>query len=652
MNKKISTQIVQGTLRLHPRGFGFIVPFDRTDSLKDIFISADHTEGAVDGDQVEAEVYTESLSSSKGPEGKILTILKRGREYIVGLIQEIDGEKGVRIYSPLLGSSRPILAKYRKQKQRWKIGDRVLLHIIDWGKKPIPTQAEICQYLGNIADASLDVDVAAREFELEQGFSQQAIEEAEYFGSSVTRADEKGRRNLKSLISLTIDPKTAKDFDDALSLSEDEQGNFHLGVHIADVAHYVKEGSVLDLTARNRCNSTYFPGRCVPMLPEQLSNHLCSLRPNVARLTVTVLMTFNREGDLIDSEVLRSVIKSRKRFTYEEAKSVLDGVIPSPYAPVLHQMMKLCLLLKRKRTERGSIDFALPDLVLEVDSGGEPIGYTIHEYDITHQLVEEFMLKANEVVAHTLSKKGAGVLFRIHEEPALENMGEFCALARSLGFSLIENPTKKDIQMLFEEAKQSPAHYQLAIAFIRSMKLAIYSPENIGHYGLALEYYCHFTSPIRRYSDLITERLLFDEHPNPATLSEIALLCSERERISFRAEMSVKTLKKLRLLKREIEQDPQRIYSAVISRVKPFGVLFEIAPLMFEGFLHISQLENDYFMYDNQRDMLVGRRTGKIYKMGSHLQLLLVHIDLIVQETKWEIAGVKKQSARRRKSRR
>jgi len=651
MKKNEEVIFVRGTLRVHPRGFGFIVPFNRIEHPKDIFIAAHFVDGGVDGDEVEAEVFVTSLTSEKGPEGKIVFIIKRGREHMAGIVQEIGSSGIARVYAPLLGTSRPVLVKIEKKKQKMKVGDRVILLIKNWGKKNSPAQGEVCHYLGNISDASIDVKAAVEEFDLESDFSPEAIAEAKAFGDRVKTSDNKGRKNLKDLVSITIDPKTAKDFDDALSLRKDQNGNFHLAVHIADVAHYVKEGSELDKEAKNRCNSTYFPGTCVPMLPEQLSNNLCSLRPNVARLAVSVLMTFDKEGNLTHSQIVRSIIKSKKRFTYEEAKEVIDKKKKSPHAPTLKLMVELCLLLKRKRTERGSIDFSLPETILEVDKKGEPKGYSISEYDISHQLVEEFMLKANEVVATTLSKRGSGVLFRTHEEPTEENMDEFCEFARSLGFPISEDPTKKDLQKLFDESKSSPFAYQLTVAFIRSMKLAIYSPENIGHYGLALANYCHFTSPIRRYSDLVTERLLFDEQSESTDLKEIALQCSEKERISFRAEMSVKNLKKLRFLKKQFEDDPHHVYTATVSRVKPFGLLFEIPPLMIEGFLHISHLENDYFLYDNQRSTLVGRRTGQVHKVGENLKVKLTNIDLIVQESKWELASTSKRPQKKKRRR-
>ncbi len=643
--KKVASEYLRGTLRVHPRGFGFVIPVSRIDCPKDVFIPRHLMADAVDGDEVEVDVLIESLASEKGPEGRIVCILKRGRKHLAGIVHEM-GNDVAHIHAPLLGTSRPVIVKLEK-KNALKVGDRVILHVITWGKQNAPTIGEVAHHLGHISDPSIDVKAAIEEFDLHDAFCPEAIEEAKEYGNRVKVGDIKGREDLRELGCFTIDPTTARDFDDALNLHKDTKGCYHLGVHIADVAHYVPQGSSLDLEAYSRCNSTYFPGRCVPMLPEELSNNLCSLRPEVMRLTVSVLMVLNKDGDLISSKIVRAVIKSKKRFTYEEAKAVIDGKKKSAHAKTLNLMVELCLLLKKKRNERGSIDFALSDTFLEVDKKGEPTGFSVTEYDISHQLVEEFMLKANEIVATHFSKQGIPILFRVHEEPTEENMQEFCAFARSLGFSIPDSPTKQDLQKLFVEVKTSPFAYQLTVGFIRSMKLATYSPENAGHYGLALENYCHFTSPIRRYSDLVTQRLLFNEQPDDIDLNGIALKCSEQERISFRAEMSVKNLKKLRLLRKYYDEDPTRVYQATISRIKPFGLMFEILPMMLEGFLHISHLENDYFIYDEKRGVLVGRHTGRMYKVGETIRVRLVGIDFIVQESKWELASSDKKKPRR-----
>lgn len=633
--KKIEPEIMIGTLRMHHRGFGFVIPENPTAFPQDVFIPKHLTDNAVDGDKVEVAVNPDS-SSEKGPEGKILTVLKRGRSHIGATISHINSHGTIISYAPILGISKPV-AVYPKDDIPLKVGDRVILKILEWGNENKQTFGEVTHLIGHISDPTCDIAAAVEEYDLKDQFTKAAIKEAKKFGNKITKKDLAHREDFTNITTFTIDPETSKDFDDAVSLTKDKKQIYHLGVHIADVAHYVKPDSALDKEAYYRCNSTYFPGSCIPMLPFELSNELCSLKPNVVRLTTSVMMDFDKKGNLLKKRIVRSYIKSAKRFSYEEAKKVLDGKNKSPFLPSLKLMVELCQLLKKKRYERGSIDFSLPDMVIEIDKNGNPTGIKTVEYDITHQLIEEFMLKANETVATYLTELGKPLLYRIHEMPSEEHFQDFFNLARSFGFPLPEKPSTKDLQKLFQKAKKTSFFQQLSIGFIRSMKLAFYSPENVGHYGLSLENYCHFTSPIRRYPDLIIQRLLFEDEDEQIDLKKIALKCSEQERVSFRAEMGVKTLKKLRLLKNYNKEDPFRSYPATITRIKPFGIVFEVTDLMLEGFLHISQLENDYFYYNADRNILTGRGSGKTHKMGEIIHVKVETIDLIHLEAKWSL---------------
>lgn len=627
--------VATGTLRMHPRGFGFVIPDASSCLTEDVFIPKHLTDSAVDGDIVEIALMP-STKPEKGPEGKILSIIKRTRSHLAGVIRIIDTGKHMLAFIPLFGAQKP--AEVLPSKDFPVIvGDRVILKVVEWGGQNKAPLCEISHVIGHISNPALDIPAAIEEFSLRAPFPLQALNQAKEYGKEVSEKDMQGRMDLTKVETFTIDPETAKDFDDALSLTKDARG-YHLIVHIADVAHYVPQGSPLDKEAFMRGNSTYFPGKCIPMLPEELSNHLCSLRPDTIRLCISVLMTFDEQGTLINHSIKRSFINSVKRFTYEEAKEVLDGK-PSPFSPILLLMKELCLLLKKKRYSRGSIDFALPEVVLEIAPDGMPIGFKIVEYDISHQLVEEFMLKANEVVAKALSDQEKPVLFRIHEEPAADSLEDFGILARSLGFALKDSTSLPELQKLFEQAKGSPFATQLAVAFIRSMKLATYSAENVGHFGLSLEHYCHFTSPIRRYPDLVIQRLLFNQQDPESNFDLIALECSEKERLSFKAEMSVKTLKKLRLLKKYFEEDPTKIYEASVVKVKPFGIYFEISPYQLEGFLHISELEDDYFIFDQRQNALIGERTHKRHGVGDKVQVMLSSVDFILQESKWHLQG-------------
>ncbi|NGX60390.1 MAG: Ribonuclease R [Chlamydiae bacterium] len=639
--------IITGKVRMHPRGFGFVIPDDRSKCSEDIFIPRHLTNNAVDGDTVEVAVQFESKKPEKGPEGKILSITDRARTHVAGIIDHLEKAR-IMAFVPILGETRPVIVKDGKQK-KIKEGDRLILKIVEWGDQKNPTICEVSHKIGHITDPSVDIEAATEEYNLSKDFPKSAIQEAKEFGNKVLKIQQEGRLNLSKTPCFTIDPETAKDFDDALSISKDKKGNYFLGVHIADVAHYVKPKGNLSREALLRSNSTYFPGKCIPMLPEELSNNLCSLKQGEIRLTVSVLMQFDKEGNLLSSEVKRSFINSQKRFTYGEAKDVLDGKKKSPHEQDLQYMEELCHLLKKKRSIRGSIDFALPELVILVDKKGKPTGVKIEQYHITHQIVEEFMLKANEMVATHLEKQGKTQLFRIHEEPDAENLEEFFAMGRSLGFKIPKKPTQQDLQELFDTARQTRFSQQLAVAFIRNLKLAFYSPRNVGHYGLALEHYCHFTSPIRRYSDLVTQRLLFDEEEKDLDLDKIAEKCSEKERVSFKAEMSVKLMKKYRLLQMWMKEDPDRTYTAYVTKIKPFGFFFEVKDLFLEGFLHVSQLQSDYFLYVENVPMLEGEKTKLRYIIGKEITVRPEAVDLIHLESRWELLVKTKRKKRRKK---
>ncbi len=649
--KKSQADVVTGILKMHPRGFGFVQVTIPKNFEQDIFIPKHLTKNGVDGDVVEV-ILNQEVISDKGPEGKIVAILSRGRTHMAGIIRQLDKDRMFIAHVPLLGTQQRVVVHPTEERQL-QIGDRIVMEVIDWGSKETETICRFSHYLGHISDPSCDVYAAIEEFELRSDFQTAAIEEANSLGKSVSKKDIQNREDLRELISLTIDPDTAKDFDDALSLTRDAEGIYNLAVHIADVSHYVQPGTALDEEAKARCNSTYFPGYCVPMLPGALSENLCSLRPNVNRLAVSVLMRIDSSGNLLDYRFTRSVIKSAKRFTYKEAKKVLDGQKNSPYKSHLELMVELCRLLKQKRYERGSIEFSLPELVILVDEKGKPYSTEYITYDITHQMVEEFMLKANEIVAWDLSQKGKNLTYRIHDEPSEENLRDFSTLAAAFGFKLPDLPTPQDLQKLFEKAAETAYSNYLASSYIRRMRLAAYSAENIGHYGLSLTHYCHFTSPIRRYVDLVVHRILFGESDHFDDLQEIANYCSEQERISAKAENSVVILKKLRLLEERHQKAPEHEYQAIITRVKNFGIYFEIIDLLLEGFIHISDLGEDYFVYEEEKMLLRGAKHGARYSPGDNLVVMLEKIDFISQETKWYVlpsVSTPKESIARKRS--
>ena len=370
--KQNKADTVIGFLSVHPRGFGFLRPDDPTLFPDDIFIPKHLTMNAVDGDKVEVLINTEVVSE-KGPEGKVTSIISRGRTHIAGIISQIEIYGDIIAYVPLLGSSQRVIVQPDSEYEL-KVGDRIVMEVLDWGSKETDTSTRMSHYIGHISDPKCDIPAAIEEFELRVDFPRKVVQEAEKYGNRVSLKEIAQREDLRKLECFTIDPDTAKDFDDAVSLTKDKKGHYHLGVHIADVSHYVKTGSPLDKEAKERCNSTYFPGYCLPMLPSVLSDNLCSLKPNVNRLTSSVLMEFDPDGNLVYHRMSRSVIKSCKRFTYKEAKKVLDGDLKSPHLPTLKLMVEMCALLKRKRYERGSIEFSMPELMVIVNSEGVPTG--------------------------------------------------------------------------------------------------------------------------------------------------------------------------------------------------------------------------------------------------------------------------------------
>ena len=627
---KSTEKLLQGQLSVHPRGFGFV---SFPSPMEDVFIPKPFINGAIDGDIVEV-VVDSAIESVKGPEGKITKIIQRERTRFAGTIISSDSHSAA-LYSSLFASSLDsIPSPHLFDKKQVQVGDRFCFEVLEWDKGN-PKKIKLVEFLGTVQEAESDIPFVIAENNLPSSFSKAIEEEALAFGTKVTTKDMKDRLDLKELECVTIDPDTAKDFDDAVSI-EQIGSTYRLGVHIADVSHYVKPETLIDLEASKRCNSTYFPGKCIPMLPRELSENLCSLKPDTNRLAVSVFMDINHEGVLLSWNIVRSVIRSKKRFTYKEAKAILDGTKKSQYLPLLERMVALCTLLKKQRTLRGSVQLYMPEIVIQVDQKGNPTGTEKIEYDITHQMIEEFMLKANEVVAYHLMKEGKDVTYRVHEEPAAESLRDFSSLVRSFGYSLPELPDTYDIQKLFLEIEGSEHAQYLSTCYIKSMRLACYSADNIGHYGLSLEHYCHFTSPIRRYVDTIVHRLLFEKALPRETIQALSQKASEQERISARAESTVLLFKKLRLLEILTKNDKKRPFTAIVTRIKPFGIYFDIVELMLEGFIHISDLEDDYFIFNENSNVLHGRYKGYDWKSGDELSVRCESLDLLHLEARWK----------------
>ena len=624
--------LIEGRLSVHPKGFGFL---QSGDSLElphwkgELFIPKGQMAGAVQGDIVQAQVFTARISP-KGPEGRVTKVLQREHNTAVATLAS-STPGGFTAHSSLF-PGKPVQLKSGVFSDL-RAGDRVLFRMSQ-AEDSGQSAGEVLQVLGSIDDASRDIPIAICEFRLPTTHSDQAREEAKSFGEALKPEMLAGRVDLRGEEIFTVDPATAKDFDDALSLSYQED-HFHLGVHIADVAYFVKPESALDLEAKARCNSVYFPGTVVPMLPVELSDNLCSLKPKVERLTVSVSMRFDENGQLSSSSIERTVIKSCRRFSYEQARAIIEGRCEDALSPTLKLMVQLCQLLKQKRRERGSVDLAIPEWAVKCDSAGNPIDLEQHEYDFSHQMVEEFMLKANEVVAETLDRAKRPLIYRIHESPSEDVMENFVAFAGAFGYRLTHPVNAPQVQQLFNEAVQEPFAPQLFLSYIRSMKQAIYDTHNLGHFGLGLSHYTHFTSPIRRYVDLTVMRSLLETPSTLDDLAKIAKVCSDQERTSARAEMSVIFLKKLRLLKKKW-QNGQHLFTATITKVRPFGIYFDLNEFLLEGFLHISQLGREYFQFE-AGDQVLSAKSGRDFGCGDEISPRLLQVDLIALQTEWTL---------------
>jgi ribonuclease R len=635
-NSKIKTVI--GKCKLNKRGFGFV----DLRGEKSIFIPPPYINGAMDNDTVEVKLF--KTFSQKGPEGEVIKIIKRASKELFGVVvnkEEYENNIYYQVYCPSLIKEEYLHIKEKSKKLEH--GDRIIVSITNWEH----LNAEFKSFIGNIENPKLDDISSLKRFKIRDEFDEKVLSEIKNLPKNPTNKDLKNRIDFTKLNCITIDPTTAKDFDDAISIKKDSNGGYELGVHIADVAHYVKANTALDKEAFKRSNSTYFPTRCVPMLPEALSSNLCSLKPNVIRLTMSVIMHFDKNANLKSYEIKRSYIKSRKRFTYDEAFDILENDKSHRYYDQLKDLLDIGMLLKKRRIDRNSFDFAIPETKLDVDEDGNVKRIYKTQYDVTHQIIEEFMLKANEIVATHLKKKVKTLIYRIHDQPNVEKFKDFFALAGMLGFTTKSNE-KEDIINIFNQAKNSPLLKQLQVSFIRCMKLAIYSPENVGHYGLSLENYTHFTSPIRRYPDLIIQRLLFNEiSANPdlpnQDLSEtyfekIASSCSENERRSFNAEQSIIVLKKLRFLKDKQKKlgDEPLYANGIITKINPHAIFIDIDDYGLESVISIDDLNRiDKFYYNEGKRCIESKYNNFSLKISDTVEIKLDKVDLIHTEAVW-----------------
>lgn len=636
--------LVSGELACHPKGFGFVIP---EEGGEDIFISPGNMKGAMHRDKVVARLEGRSRGNGKR-EGRIIRIIERAHKTIVGRFKK---GRGVGVLFP---SDENILQEIiipPREVKNAKEGKIVEAEITRWPAERMSPLGKIIAVLGDYDDPDVEIEVIVKKYGLPHKFPHNVAAEAKEVAQEVAEKDIAGRVDLRKRMTVTIDGETAKDFDDAVSIERTSKG-YKLWVSIADVAHYVKQGSFLDNEAYKRGTSTYFPDRCIPMLPEALSNGICSLNPNVDRLTLTAEMDFDNHGNILQSKFYESVIKSAERLTYTKVKEILahsreGATLPPQLLDDLKIMEDLCLKLRQKRAESGSIDFDLPEPQIIIDIEGRVEDIVKSERNIAHQLIEEFMLAANQAVAAHVSKKELPFLYRIHEEPDEDSVNEFREFIGNFGYHLKANKNNegttsfsakkispKILQHVLSEAAGKPEEKVINHILLRSMKQAKYSEKNVGHFGLAFEYYTHFTSPIRRYPDLVVHRILKllinrcyqpkDKERWKAALPEIADHTSKRERNSMEAEREIVDLKKCQFMKDKIGE----ICNGIISGVASFGLFVELEEYFVEGLVHVTNLKDDYYTFMEKEHSLFGERTKKRYRIGDKVKVKIENVNI------------------------
>lgn len=623
---RIGIETREGILRINPRGFGFVTNPDYPG--EDVFVPERWLLGARHEDRV--LVWIRREQGAPGPEGRIMDILSRSTERVVG---RLDHHRvGWRVIPR--DTRRPIVQVSRIPKGA-KSGDLVTAKIMEWPLDPgRAVRGDVESVLGNPKDPGIDVTVLAVERQLPTRFPDSVQQEADRLPDMVTEDDLIGRLDLREELVVTIDGSDAKDLDDAISVKETSAG-FEVGVHIADVSSYVREDSALDREARERGTSIYLVDRVIPMLPERLSNGIASLNPGVTRLTVSAFIELDRSGNPVSARFSRSAIRSRYRLTYEGVNAMLadPGSDETGLAEWLQIARKVRDLLRRRRVQRGAVDFDLPEAKVVLDPEGMPVDVVIRTRGVAESLIEEFMLLANEAVAHKLLKERLPGLFRVHDQPGSDKMDQFRELIGALGYRLPQEITPKSLQELLERVKGRPEERVVNSALLRSMKQARYGPVNIGHFGLASDEYTHFTSPIRRYPDLWVHRVLTGFLENQITdaqlhrwraiVSDIGEIASVREREAMDVERDSVQLKQTQYMAQRIGE----VYGAVISGVTNFGIFVEL-PNLIEGLVRIEDLPKDYWVFDPVHLRLTGQRTGREYQLGHEVTVQVVRVDL------------------------
>jgi len=641
--------LVVGRFQAHERGYGFVIPENEGE---DVFIPANGVNGAMHGDRVMARI-TKPATPTRTQEGEIAKILQRVHKTVVGTFEMSEHFGFVRPDHSRLFSDVFIPKDAINGAQN---GQKVVVELTKWPEANRNAEGKIIEILGDVGDPGVDVMSIIRAYGIRYEFPEDVLREARSIPQTVQEEDIKGRRDLRDLKMVTIDGEDAKDLDDAVSIQILDNGNYLLGVHIADVSHYVKEGSALDREALLRGTSVYFPDRVVPMLPKELSNGICSLNAGVDRLAFSVMMEIDKNGNVRDHDIFESVIRVNERMTYTDVYKILEEDDPQlkeryrDFVEDFQRMKELALILKEKRMRRGAVDFDFSEAKIIVDEKGKPIDIKKYKLTIANSIIEEFMLACNEVVSEHFYWLGIPFVYRIHEDPDPEKMESLNQILGVFGYHLkgYRDVHPKALQEILHQIKGTPEERVISTLMLRSLQKARYSDVHNWHFGLAAEYYSHFTSPIRRYPDLIIHRIMKEqmsgrldekriEHYR-SILPDITKSNSERERAAEDAERDCEDMKKAEYMQERLGED----FDGIVSNITAFGMFVELDNTV-EGLVRLSSMDDDYYVYDQQTLSLIGERTRKRYRIGDKVRVQVVkatpetgQIDFILLDSEHE----------------
>jgi len=639
-------ELITGVLQFNIKGFAFLLP---EDGGEDYFVAAEDTGTAMHQDLVVVrKKRSQGNARFNNPQAEVIRILKRRRNCMVGTLEK----SGLHFY--VLPSDPRFLhsiyvadPKLSQLKPVPQLGDMVVVQMTEWVNRSQNPEGVITERLGRPGDPGVDILSIIRKNELPTEFPGEVLAEVAAFARPDGDAPFNDQRlDLRKEFVMTIDPETAKDFDDAIHVKPLGKGLWEVGVHIADVSSYVRPDSELDKEARKRGNSVYLVNQVIPMLPEELSNGLCSLNPNVDRLTYSCIATVSEDGKILKHYTTRSVIHSRNRLSYEQAFSRLQRKPQDSLDQALHHAWKIASKFRSDRFAAGSLDLDMPEVKVHCDEHGKPYKLTKVEHDSSHQLIEEFMLMANELVAKDLRRKQLPAVYRVHESPDAEKLSEYRELLKIHGIKVGDLTLKKEVQKALKLIQGRPETHALKVGLLRSLKRAVYSAKGDGHYGLGKEDYTHFTSPIRRYSDLVVHRALAGiRMGGTAEMERIATHISQTERTASEAENESVKLKKFEFFQNQLtEGSPQR-FKAVVMDVQNFGMFVELPEFLISGLVHVSSMEGDFYHFNDRQKSLEGKRTRKSYSIGSTVEVQVMKVDMAKQQIDFKIVSEGKASS-------